>query len=146
MELHEENAFKIRSYTSAIYSIDQGNISLEGLGKEELQDINGIGKSIAEVITQLQETGTHQYLEELLEKTPKGLLEVLEIKGLGPKKIKVLWKELNITSIHELQEACQAGKVAGIKGFGAKTQEGILQALEFLPWFSGKESDWEPWD
>ncbi|GAB3664617.1 helix-hairpin-helix domain-containing protein [Echinicola sediminis] len=138
MELHEENAFKIRSYTSAIYSIDQGNISLERLSKEELQNINGIGKSIAEVITQLQETGTHQYLDELLEKTPKGLLEVLEIKGLGPKKIKVLWKELDITSVHELQEACQAGKVAGIKGFGAKTQESILLALEFMASNKGK--------
>jgi len=138
MELHEENAFKIRSYTSAIYSIDQGNASLEGLSKEELQNINGIGKSIAEVILQLQETGTHQYLDELLEKTPKGLLEVLEIKGLGPKKIKVLWKELNITSVHELQEACQAGKVANIKGFGAKTQESILQALEYMASNKGK--------
>ncbi|MBD8491219.1 DNA polymerase/3'-5' exonuclease PolX [Echinicola sp. CAU 1574] len=138
MELHEENAFKIRSYTSAIYSIDQGNISLEGLSKDELQKINGIGKSIAEVIEQLQQTGTHQYLDELLDKTPKGLLEVLEIKGLGPKKIKVLWKELNITSVHELLEACQAGEVAKIKGFGAKTQEGIIQSLEYMESNRGK--------
>ncbi len=138
MELHEVNAFKIRSYTSAIYSIDQGNISLENLTKEELQKINGIGKSIAEVIVQLQETGTHKYLDELLAETPKGLLEVLEIKGLGPKKIKVLWKELNITSVHELLEACQAGEVAKIKGFGAKTQESIIQSLEFIASNKGK--------
>ncbi|WP_230981495.1 helix-hairpin-helix domain-containing protein [Echinicola salinicaeni] len=138
MELHEVNAFKIRSYTSAIYSIDQGNISLENLTKEELQKINGIGKSIAEVIVQLQETGTHEYLEELLKDTPKGLLEVLEIKGLGPKKIKVLWKELNITSVHELLEACQSGEVAKIKGFGAKTQESIIQSLEFIASNKGK--------
>lgn len=138
MELHEVNAFKIRSYTSAIYSIDQGNISLKNLTKEELQKINGIGKSIAEVIVQLQETGTHEYLDELLAETPKGLLEVLEIKGLGPKKIKVLWKELNITSVHELLEACQAGEVAKIKGFGAKTQESIIQSLEFIASNKGK--------
>ncbi|UCS93444.1 PHP domain-containing protein [Echinicola marina] len=138
MELHEVNAFKIKSYTSAIYSIDQGNISLENLSKEELQKINGIGKSIAEVIVQLQETGTHEYLEELLKDTPKGLLEVLEIKGLGPKKIKVLWKELSITSVHELLEACQAGEVAKIKGFGTKTQESIIQSLEFIASNKGK--------
>ncbi|QDH81421.1 DNA polymerase/3'-5' exonuclease PolX [Echinicola soli] len=138
MELHEVNAFKIRSYTSAIYSIDQGNISLEKLDREALQKINGIGKSIAEVIVQLQETGTHEYLEELLKDTPKGLLEVLEIKGLGPKKIKVLWKELNITSVHELLEACQAGEVAKIKGFGQKTQESIIQSLEFMASNQGK--------
>ncbi|GGF41972.1 helix-hairpin-helix domain-containing protein [Echinicola rosea] len=138
MELHEVNSFKIRSYTSAIYSIDQGNVSLEKLDKEALQKINGIGKSIAEVIVQLQETGTHEYLEELLKDTPKGLLEVLEIKGLGPKKIKVLWKELDITSVHELLEACQAGEVAKIKGFGQKTQESIIQSLEFMASNQGK--------
>ncbi|AWW29788.1 DNA polymerase/3'-5' exonuclease PolX [Echinicola strongylocentroti] len=138
MELHEENAFKIRSYTSAIYSIDQGSVSLEDLDKEALQKINGIGKSIAEVIVQLQETGTHDYLEQLLRDTPKGLLEVLDIKGLGPKKIKVLWKELNITSVHELLEACQSGEVAKIKGFGKKTQESIIQSLEFMASNQGK--------
>lgn len=138
MELHEVNTFKIRSYTSAIYSIDQGNISLEKLDKEALQKINGIGKSIAEVIVQLQETGTHEYLEELLKETPKGLLEVLEIKGLGPKKIKTLWKTLHITSVHELLEACQSGEVAKIKGFGKKTQESIIQSLEFMASNQGK--------
>ncbi|MDN3670007.1 DNA polymerase/3'-5' exonuclease PolX [Echinicola jeungdonensis] len=138
MELHEENTFKVRSYQSAVNTIDRGDISLEDLDQEGLQKISGIGKSIAEVILDIQETGSHPYLDDLLEKTPKGLLEVLEIKGLGPKKIKTLWKELNITSTHELMEACQSGKVANIKGFGEKTQESIIQALEYMEANLGK--------
>src|SRR5690554_7884761 len=71
MELHDENPFKIRSYQSAIYTIDQGTVSLEGLGKETLQEIKGIGKSMAEVITSLKETQTSPILDELLAKTPE---------------------------------------------------------------------------
>lgn len=138
MELHDENSFKIRSYQSAVNTIDRGEISIEGKGMEELQGINGIGKGIAEVISSLTLNGTHPYLEELLSKTPTGILEILEIKGLGPKKVKILWDELNITSTHELMEACQSGQVAKAKGFGEKTQESIIQALEFRAANMGK--------
>ncbi|SMD43282.1 DNA polymerase (family 10) [Aquiflexum balticum DSM 16537] len=138
MELHDENIFKIRSYQSAVNTIDRGDVSIEGKNLQELQEINGIGKSIAEVIHALETTGTSPYMEELLAKTPIGILEVLEIKGLGPKKVKVLWEELNITSIHELMEACQSGQVAKTKGFGEKTQESIIQSLEFRASNQGK--------
>ena len=131
MELHEENPFKIRSYQSVIYTIDQGGLNLDGLSKDQLQEIKGIGKSMAEVIIALDETGTAPVLDDLLAKTPKGLLEVLQIKGLGPKKIKVLWRDLNITSAHELMEACQSGQVAKLKGFGEKTQQSIITAMEY---------------
>ncbi len=131
MELHEENPFKIRGFQSAIYTIEQGGINLDGMSREQLQEIKGIGKSMAEVIIALDETNTAPYLDELLAKTPEGLLEVLQIKGLGPKKIKVLWKELNVTSTHELMEACQSGQVAKLKGFGEKTQQGIITAMEY---------------
>src|SRR5690554_485625 len=146
MELHEENPFKIRNYQSAIYTIDQGGISLDGLSRQQLQEIKGIGKSMADVIIALDETNTAPYLDELLAKTPNGLLEVLQIKGLGPKKIKVLWKELNITSTHELMEACQSGQVAKLKGFGEKTQQGIITAMEYREANSGKwlYADLEP--
>lgn len=139
MELHDENAFKIISYQSAVNILERGeDISVEGKNIHELQEIAGIGKSIAEVIFALGTTETHPYLEALLAKTPKGILEVLEVKGLGPKKVKVLWEEMQITSIHELLEACQAGQVAKIKGFGEKTQESIIQALEFKASNEGK--------
>lgn len=139
MELHDENTFKIRSYQTAVNVIDRGeDISIVGKSIDELQKINGVGKSIAEVIYAFNTSGESQYLDELLAKTPTGILEILEVKGLGPKKVKVLWEEMSITSTHELLEACQAGQVAKIKGFGEKTQESIIQALEFKAANMGK--------
>src|SRR5690606_38900258 len=138
MELHDENPFKIRSYQAAVNTIDRAGVDLEGMDLEDLQEIKGIGKNIAEVIYAIEKTQTHPFLNDLLQRTPQGLLEVLQIKGLGPKKIKVLWKELNVTSIHELTEACQSGKVALLKGFGEKTQQGIMQAMEYVAANTGK--------
>ncbi|MEX2513120.1 MAG: DNA polymerase/3'-5' exonuclease PolX [Cyclobacteriaceae bacterium] len=138
MELHEENPFKIRGYQSAIISIEREGKTLKGLDMFQLQQLPGIGKGIAEVILEIQEKDGHALLSQLLEKTPQGILEILEIKGLGPKKIKILWKELGITSIHELMEACRSGQVAKIKGFGEKTQESIIQNLEFIASNQGK--------
>ncbi len=132
MELHEENVFKIRGYQNAVNTLERDAPVLAELAYESLQEINGIGKSLATVIQELISTGTHTLLEELLERTPEGILEVLQIKGLGPKKIKTLWKELGITSTHELMEACQSGQVAQLKGFGEKTQNSIISALEFI--------------
>jgi DNA polymerase (family 10) len=138
MELHGENAFKIRGYQSAINSIEREGKPLANLNLDELQKFPAIGKGIAEAILSIQEAGSHELLDKLLEQTPKGILEILEIKGLGPKKIKTLWKELNITSTHELMEACQSGQVAKIKGFGQKTQDSIIQALEYKASNQGK--------
>lgn len=139
MELHDENSFKIRSYQTAVNTLERGeDVIVVGKSIEDLQQIAGIGKSIAEVIFSLGDTDTHGYLEDLLQKTPSGILEILEVKGLGPKKVKILWEEKGITSVHELLEACQAGQVAQIKGFGEKTQESIIQALEFKAANQGK--------
>lgn len=138
MELHDENPFKIRSYQSALNALERGDQDVTELSEEELGKINGLGKSMLEAIRSLKETETFSTLDELLSKTPEGILEVLQIKGLGPKKVKTLWQELGITSIHELMEACQSGKVALIKGFGEKTQETIIQNLEFKASNAGK--------
>lgn len=138
MELHEENIFKIRSFQSALIILERDAPPLAVMDSSQLQEIDGIGKSIADVILELVRTGTHKLLNELLEKTPEGILEVLGIKGLGPKKIKVLWQELNITSTHELMEACQSGQVAKLKGFGEKTQQSIIEALEYIENNKGK--------
>ena len=138
MELHDENSFKIRNYQSALNNIDRNDISIIDKSVEQLQAEAGMGKSIAEFVFALVTTGTHPYLEDLLAKTPSGILEILEIKGLGPKKVKALWEDLNITSTHELLEACQSGQVAKAKGFGEKTQESILQSLQFREANQGK--------
>ncbi|MDN3205674.1 DNA polymerase/3'-5' exonuclease PolX [Algoriphagus sediminis] len=131
MELHEENPFKIRSFQGALNSLDRLDQDFTLLSSDELAKIPGVGKSILGVIEDLKESESHPLLDNLLEKTPSGLLEILQIKGLGPKKVKTLWTELGITSTHELMEACQSGKVAQIKGFGEKTQNTIIQNLEF---------------
>lgn len=138
MELHDENSFKIRSYQTALNSLERGDQDIMSLSMDELSKVSGVGKSILEAIIQLKETETFDALHALLEKTPEGILEILQIKGLGPKKVKVIWEELGVTSTHELMEACQAGKVAKIKGFGEKTQESIIQNLEFKASNAGK--------
>lgn len=138
MELHDENPFKIRSYQSALISLERGDQDIMMLNEAELAKIQGVGKSMVDAIQQLKESETFPFLDELLAKTPEGILEVLQIKGLGPKKVKTLWEELGITSTHELMEACQSGKVAKIKGFGEKTQNTIIENLEFKASNAGK--------
>lgn len=138
MELHDENTFKIRSYQSALNSLERGDADIMELSVEELEKIPGVGKSILEAIKSLKSSESFPLLDDLIEKTPQGILEVLQIKGLGPKKVKTLWEELGITSTHELMEACQSGKVAKIKGFGEKTQDTIIQNLEFKASNAGK--------
>ncbi|MBN7812293.1 DNA polymerase/3'-5' exonuclease PolX [Algoriphagus sp. H41] len=138
MELHDENPFKIRSYQSALISLERMDQDIMELSNTELTQLNGVGKSIVEAIQSLKASETFPLLTQLLEKTPTGILEVLQIKGLGPKKVKTLWEELGITSTHELMEACQSGKVAQIKGFGQKTQDTIIQNLEFKASNTGK--------
>jgi DNA polymerase (family 10) len=138
MELHDENPFKIRGYQSALISLERMDQDIMELSDLELTQLNGVGKSTVEAIHNLKSSETFPLLDQLIEKTPSGILEVLQIKGLGPKKVKVLWEELGITSTHELMEACQAGKVALIKGFGQKTQDTIIQNLEFKASNTGK--------
>ncbi len=138
MELHEENPFKIRGYQGALNSFDRGDQDLMSISDEDLAKIPGVGKSVLEAIQELKTTESFPLLDQLIEKTPAGVLEILQIKGLGPKKVKILWEELGITSTHELMEACQSGKVAKIKGFGEKTQETIIQNLEFKASNAGK--------
>jgi len=138
MELHEENPFKIRSYQGGLNALERLEGDLMELSEQELAQVPGIGKSILEAIQSLKSNGSFSTLDALLEQTPTGVLEILQVKGLGPKKVQVLWKELGLTSTHELMEASQSGKVAQTKGFGEKTQETIIQNLLFKASTSGK--------
>ena len=131
MELHDENAFKIRGYQNAIFNLDKLDVELATQSLAELESIDGVGKGIAASINEINEKGTSQALEDYFENTPEGIIELLDIKGIGPKKIKVLWKELGIESGYELKEAANSGLVAKLKGFGEKTQKTLLEALEF---------------
>ncbi|WMJ71600.1 DNA polymerase/3'-5' exonuclease PolX [Cytophagaceae bacterium ABcell3] len=132
MELHNENPFKIRQYQSLVFKLEKANNSLSLLSEEEIAATEGIGKNMAAKIKAISETGSFPELSTLLEETPKGLLDIMNLKGLGPKKIRVLWQELNITNTEELRKACEESQVAKLKGFGAKTQDTIKQGLAFL--------------
>jgi DNA polymerase (family X) len=131
MELHKENDFKARSYANAAFRLAKSRIDLEGMPLEEIEKIDGLGKSIAQKIKELNETGSISELEVLLGKTPVGVVEMLNIKGLGPKKVFQLWKELEIESAGELLYACNENRLLDLKGFGEKTQETIRKAIEF---------------
>ena len=132
LELHDENQFKIRTYTNAVFNIEKQQEILSEKNKEELEKLEGIGKGLAQSIVEIKQTGSFTQLDELISKTPEGILEMIDLKGIGPKKIKVVWKQLNIESIDQLYDACKLGLLAKLKGFGAKTQESIMQNLEYL--------------
>lgn len=131
MELHEENSFKIKSIANAAFKVDKLPFPVAGKSMAELDKIDGIGKSIAEKILELQETGTLKETESLLANTPEGVVEMLHIKGIGPKKIVTIWHELHIDSVGELYYACNENRLIEAKGFGLKTQEQIRKTIEF---------------
>lgn len=138
MELHQENAFKIKSMASAAYKIDKLPYFVAKKKPEEIESIDSIGKSTASKILELLQTGTIAELDELFEKTPAGVVEILGIKGLGPKKALVIWKEMGIENIGELYYACNENRLIEAKGFGIKTQEEIRKAIEFKMASSGR--------
>ncbi len=131
MDLHDENQFKIRSFNNAAFNLERIDIDLETLSISDLEQLEGVGKSIATVIEEIRETGSFPLLNELQAKTPPEVLEMTEIKGIGPKKIRTIWKELHIETIDALIQACENGEIAKLKGFGEKTQETIQKALEY---------------
>ena len=131
MDIHGENAFKIKSYSNAAYTLDRLNDPLEAMSPAQIASIRGIGDALAQKIVDLLATKKLQILEDYIEKTPTGILEMLKIKGLGPKKIITIWKELGIESIGELLYACEENRLINYKGFGAKTQQSIQEALNY---------------
>jgi DNA polymerase (family 10) len=137
-ELHGENAFKVRALANAAYRLDKTDIDLEGKSVEELAALEGIGKGIAAKIYELQTTGKLSELEQALAITPAGVIEMLKIKGIGPKKVGQLWKELEVESPGELLYACNENRLLALKGFGEKTQAQVKKFIEFSMEAKGK--------
>ncbi|MCS4165911.1 DNA polymerase/3'-5' exonuclease PolX [Sphingobacterium paramultivorum] len=131
MELHNENPFRTKSIASASFKLDKLPFRIDEASLEDLSAQPGIGKSTAEKAKEVAATGTFKELEELIENTPAGIIEMLNIKGLGPKKIQIIWKELEIESVGELLYACNENRLVEAKGFGLKTQEDIKKSIEF---------------
>src|SRR5215470_3680132 len=130
LELKGENPFKIRAYTNAARAIETFGANVSNFQDEEaVAKIPGIGKSIALKIKELTETGSLQYFRELSAEFPTGILELFSLPGLGAKKIKALHDKLGISSIEQLQKACEQGRVAELPGFGETTQQKIREVI-----------------
>ena len=130
LELKDENPFKIRAYTNAARALETFGGNLPDLqDADALEKIPGIGKSIAEKIKELAATGSLKFLEELRAEFPAGILELFTLPSLGPKKIKALYDKLKISSIEQLQKACEDGRVAELPGFGETTQQKLCEAI-----------------
>jgi DNA polymerase (family 10) len=131
LELQGENQFKVRSYHSAIYNLEKIDKNLAELTLAELEKLPGVGKAIALKIDDARNNGIFHQLKEQLEKVPPGIVDMLDISGLGAKKVGILWQELGIEDTDQLLQACENNQIAAVKGFGEKTQENIKQALLF---------------
>ncbi len=131
MELHGENPFKIRSYQNAYMTLRKMDQPLADLALAELESIKGVGKAISSKIRELVDTGHLSTLQKYEDKTPEGIREMLHIKGFGPKKIAVIWKDLEVETIGELLYAVNENRLVELKGFGLKTQQDLKVKLEY---------------
>lgn len=138
MELHEVNPFKIKSIANAAFTIDKLPYLASEKTFEELEKIYGIGKSVAAKIIELVQTDTIAELEELLAATPPGVVDIMGIKGIGAKKVAIIWHDLGIETIGELYYACNENRLIEAKGFGLKTQDEIRKVIEFKMASNGK--------
>ncbi|UXP31772.1 PHP domain-containing protein [Reichenbachiella agarivorans] len=132
MELHGDNPFKTRSYTSAADVVGGLDVELATLSEKEILAIDGLGKSMAANIADLLHSGSFEGLNQLMDKTPVGVIEMLGISGFGPKKVAVLWQEGGAETLDDLLTMCDQGKVAALKGFAEKSQETLRAAVSFL--------------
>ena len=145
LELKGENPFKVRAYQTGarvIETIEEAELArLVAAG--ELDSVKGVGEALAQKITELYTTGWLDYLTKLRASIEPGLVELLQIPGLGPKKIRALHEKLGIADLAALTKACHEGKVAELGGFGEKTQEKILAGIRNREAY-GKRHLW--WD
>ena len=133
LEIKDENVFKIRAYRNAAQNITGLARQLRDIYKEDpdmIGNIPGIGKDLKEKITEMIETGKLKQHEKLIKEFSPGFLEMLNLSGLGPKKLKKLRDELGIQNVDQLEKACKKGQLAGIEGMGTKTEEKLLEAIE----------------
>jgi Histidinol phosphatase and related hydrolases of the PHP family len=132
MDIHGENAFKSKTYSINAYNIEKLPKEISEMDDAELFSMKGIGDSTGKKIREIQHTGKMEALETILAITPPGILEMMNIKGLGPKKIALIWKEMGLESVGELEYACNENRLVTVKGFGEKTQKAILESIVYL--------------
>ena len=131
MDIHGENPFRAKSYSILGYKISQLPSELRSMTASEINKIPGIGETMGSRITEILSTGRLMMLDELVENTPPGILEMMKIKGIGPKKIHLIWKNMEIESVGELLYACHENRLLLYKGFGKKTQDNVIESIEY---------------
>lgn len=133
MELKGENSFRIRAYSNAARTLEfMEDPVTDLLAAGSLKDVKGIGGSMAALIAEFVDTGTAQAFEEMKASVPPGLMEMLRVQGVGPKKVRQVHEELGLESLEGLEAAAADGSLTQLKGFGAKTVDKILQSIAFL--------------
>lgn len=139
LELQGENPFKVRAYQNGARALEMLEADLGELVRSDgLKGVPGIGEALREKISTLVLTGGLPYYEELRAQFPPGLFELFDVPGLGPKKVRILHDKLQVASLADLEKACRDNRVAGLAGFGEKTQEKLLQALATLKQGAGR--------
>lgn len=139
LEIKGENFFKSKAYYDAARTVEFLEEDIRALVDEErLKDLKGFGAALVQKITELVLTGKLEYYEKLKESIPVGLMEMLRIQGLGPKKVKIIYQELGITTIGELKYACMENRLVKLPGFGEKTQARVLEGIENLRKYAGQ--------
>jgi DNA polymerase (family 10) len=149
LEIKGENVFRIRAYRTAARNIRGLGRQLSDILREDpeaLLDIPGIGRDLADKITEMVETGHLAYYSELMKGFPAGMLDMMDLEGLGPKKVKKLHDELGIDGIDELEKACGEGRISGLEGMGARTEEKILSSIGHFREQHGRMLLPEAWD
>lgn len=131
MDIHGENSFRAKSYSILAYKISQLKSELRSMATSEINKIPGVGETMGSRITEIISTGRLHMLDELVENTPPGILEMMKIKGIGPKKIHLIWKNMEIESVGELLYACHENRLLLYKGFGKKTQDNVIESIEY---------------
>jgi DNA polymerase (family 10) len=138
LEIKGENPFKVRAYYNAAHVL-AGLENLETVVREKrLREIKGIGETLSKKIEEYAVTGRMKYYEELIQEVPASLLDLMQVPNLGPKKIKLLYEQLGITNLGELEYACKENRLISLFRFGEKTQDKILKGVEFLKRHKGE--------
>ena len=129
LEITGDNVFKIRAFNRASDAVGRTNNTVALMSEDDLKLVPGIGPAIAKKVREIVETGTCKELEELRVKVPPSLVELLNLEGVGPKTIAVLWKKMNIQSIGDLEKAAKGRRIRSLKGFGEKKEQGFLKSI-----------------
>ncbi|MFY7848329.1 MAG: helix-hairpin-helix domain-containing protein, partial [Bacteroidia bacterium] len=137
-ELHQQNPFRYKAYATAAFNLRKTRDDIQAMDDAALSAIQGVGKGVLAAIRSMASTGSFPELDALREQTPPGVVELLEIKGLGPKKVLQLWKEAGIEDPGSLLDACRENRLVQLNGFGLKTQAELLKALEFAQGAAGQ--------